>query len=325
MSDPSAAPQVTVIIPTRDRGGPLLRSLGSALGQVGVDVEVVVVDDGSSCPVTSLPELESACTDRRVKVLRNERSKGVAAARNRGISVASAPWLAFLDDDDIWAPEKLSVQLGVLADHPGRLWSYTGEVILRDDLTVLWTNAGPPAQAIDARLLENNRIPGGGSSVLADRDAVAGLGGFDESFSILADWDLWLRLALRSPPAPVEAAMVGYVEHAGGMSHDIDRCLAEFKTIELKYRDLRRVRGVSIGRHDFLLWLADLDRRSGRRCRAARLSAHAAIVGRDPRALAFALATIAWPGFGAELDRRARGKCSPALQQTAAGWLTPIG
>jgi glycosyltransferase involved in cell wall biosynthesis len=320
----AAGSPVTVIIPTRDRGELLLRSVCGALGQVDVEVRIVVVDDGSSVPVASLPALQSVFSDHRVRLLRNERSEGVAAARNRGIANASTPWVAFLDDDDLWAPEKLCAQLHALAERPECQWTYTGEAILRSDLSVLWANAGPPGEGIDAQLLENNRIPGGGSSVVAARVAVERLGGFDESFSILADWDLWLRLALRSAPAPVEAPLVGYLEHPGGMSHDIRRSLSEFGRIDRKYSELREARGIAIGCHDYLLWLADLDRRCGRRWRAASLSAKAALAGRDPRALAFAAATLTWPGFGRELDRRARDKCPIELRQAAANWLTLI-
>jgi glycosyltransferase involved in cell wall biosynthesis len=316
--------EVTVIIPTRDRGELLLRSAGSALGQLDVNVEIVIVDDGSSVPVDSLPALQPVFNDPRVRLLRNECSKGVAAARNRGIAAASTRWVAFLDDDDLWAPQKLCTQLHALAERPDCHWTYTGEAIVRSDLSLLWANPGPPADGIDSRLLENNRIPGGGSSVVAARDVVAGLGGFDESFSILADWDLWLRLALQSSPAPVEAPMVGYLEHPGGMSHDIRRALGEFGRIDRKYRALREERGIVIGHHDYLLWLADLDRRCGRRRRAAGLSLKAAVVGRDPRALAYAAATLSWPGFGRELDRRARVKCPIELRQAAEGWLTVI-
>ena len=323
-SSSTVLPRVTVIIPTRNRSALLLRSLSAALGQLEVGVEVVIVDDGSSAPVASLPALQSILADRRVMLLRNERSEGVAAARNRGIAAATTRWVAFLDDDDLWAPGKLRAQLNALAEEPGSVWAYTGEVVLRNDLTVLWANGGPPAHGIDAVLLENNRIPGGGSSVVVARDVVARLGGFDESFSILADWDLWLRLALRWPAAAVKAPMVGYVQHPGGMSFDIRRSLAELDRIEEKYRDIRQARGIALGRHDYLLWLAGLDRRSGRPWRAARLSVEAAILGRDPRAVAFAAATVVWPGFGPELDRRAGESCPIELREAAEDWLSPI-
>jgi glycosyltransferase involved in cell wall biosynthesis len=89
------------VIPTRDRW-PIFRAhaLRSALAQEDVSLEVVVIDDGSTTPPPGI-------SDRRVRVLRNPVSRGVAEARNRGVADARAPWVAFLDDDDVWSPRKL--------------------------------------------------------------------------------------------------------------------------------------------------------------------------------------------------------------------------
>ena len=92
---------MSVVIPTRDRPRLLQRALASALRQVGVVAEVVIVDDGGSPPVALAP------TGGRVRVLRKDRSEGVSAARNAGIAAARGEWVAFLDDDDVWAPAKL--------------------------------------------------------------------------------------------------------------------------------------------------------------------------------------------------------------------------
>jgi len=105
---PLMPPDVSVIIPTRDRWQLLLRSAGCALGQAGVALEVVIVDDGS---ITECPDLK-VLRDRRVRMVRHTTSRGVSAARNTGMEVARGRWLAWLDDDDLWAPDKLAVQLG---------------------------------------------------------------------------------------------------------------------------------------------------------------------------------------------------------------------
>src|SRR5215218_11160313 len=102
---------VSVVIPTRNRWHLLPRALGSALRQEALNVEVVVVDDGSDPGASSIPQLD----DERVKLIRHEKQKGVAAARNSGIRVASAKWVAFLDDDDLWAPHRLRLILDALA------------------------------------------------------------------------------------------------------------------------------------------------------------------------------------------------------------------
>src|SRR3954454_1126760 len=104
-------PEVSVVIPTRNRWDLLSRSgLPAALMQKDVDVEVIVVDDGSTDETGArLATLESE--DSRVTVIRHDARQGVASARNRGIAEAQAAWIAFLDDDDLWAPEKLRRQL----------------------------------------------------------------------------------------------------------------------------------------------------------------------------------------------------------------------
>jgi glycosyltransferase involved in cell wall biosynthesis len=101
-------PTVTVVIPTKDRWSLLRRALACALGQTGVALEVVVVDDGSTSPP---PEWLTSAPDSRIRCVRQSRSGGVARARNRGIEAASGTWVAFLDDDDLWDPRKLEVQL----------------------------------------------------------------------------------------------------------------------------------------------------------------------------------------------------------------------
>src|SRR3712207_5655017 len=106
---PERIPEISVVIPTRDRCAELMvAGLPAALGQEGVDHEVIVVDDGSADGTSAL------LADReegRLRVIRNDSPRGVAAARNQGLRAALAEWVAFLDDDDLWSPHKLRDQL----------------------------------------------------------------------------------------------------------------------------------------------------------------------------------------------------------------------
>jgi len=99
---------VTVVVPTRDRRALLERSLGTVLDQTGVDLAVLVVDDGSN---DDTAEWAARVDDSRVSAVSHATPLGVAAARNTGIERAATPWIAFLDDDDLWAPTKLAEQL----------------------------------------------------------------------------------------------------------------------------------------------------------------------------------------------------------------------
>src|SRR2546421_10333643 len=100
-------PEISVVIPTRNRRALVSRALTTVLGQRNVDIEVFVVDEGSS---DGTAELVRSLADSRVTVVRHETPKGVANARNAGLARARAPWVAFLDDDDVWAPDKLALQ-----------------------------------------------------------------------------------------------------------------------------------------------------------------------------------------------------------------------
>jgi glycosyltransferase involved in cell wall biosynthesis len=105
-------PLISVVIPTKNRPDRLAVAVRSVLEQTHPNVEVVVVDDGSDVPAAPAPD------DRRVHLVRLERSVGPAAARNAGMRAAAGPFLSLLDDDDYFYPHKLETQLRYLATHP---------------------------------------------------------------------------------------------------------------------------------------------------------------------------------------------------------------
>ena len=223
--------EVTVVIPTKDRRALLHAAVASVLAQVDVDVRVVVVDDGSAVPAAShLPD------DPRVQVVRNETSLGVSGARNRGLELVTTPWVAFLDDDDVWSEGKLRRQLDAL-HASGYRWACSASVNFSDDEVLGLTNE-PAVDDVAALMLTGNHIPAGGSGVLADTRLVRQVGGFDTSLASLADWDCWLRLAQESPVARVGQTDVGYRINAGGMAHDVPRQEAELRRMVAKYSAL---------------------------------------------------------------------------------------
>ncbi len=115
----SKAVDVSVVIPTRNRSALLTRTLRSALRQERVAIEVIVVDEAS---IDETPAVLAAVGDPRLKVLRHETPRGLSSARNHGAEQACGEWLAFLDDDDLWAPSKLWRQVTV-ATETGREWA----------------------------------------------------------------------------------------------------------------------------------------------------------------------------------------------------------
>lgn len=206
------APEVTVVIPTRDRWALLRDALDSALAQEGVELEVIVVDDSS---FWTIPEDQLSRGDPRVRLLRLERNGGAARARNVAIERARAPWVAFLDDDDLWAPEKLRLQLEVAGSDDVAL-VYTGTVHVDGDGHMLEVRRTPDPNELPRGLFETNLI-GGPSTVMARTEIVRRVGCFDEQVSVLADWDLWIRLLRVGRAAVQPELLAGYRVHTENM------------------------------------------------------------------------------------------------------------
>jgi glycosyltransferase involved in cell wall biosynthesis len=310
-------PAVTVVIPTRDRRAYALRAVATALAQRDVHLEVVVVDDGSRDGTAGAVE---ALGEPRVRVLAGAASEGVARARNRGIEAAEGGWVAFLDDDDLWAPGKLRVQLDA-AERAGADWAYAAAYVVDAAGRPLRAAVSPPPPGSVARdLLVRNVIPAGSSNVVVRTEVVRALGGFDEQLAQLADWDLWLRLARHGRPAAVRAVLVAYTEHAGNMIHSgTPALLAEVDRVAAKHGDAAAAAGVRIDRIGVSRWIAWAQRRAGRRRAAARTYLRAAVAERSPGDAARAVATL----LG---ERAMRGPRPPAdLPADPPGWLAAGG
>ena len=226
---------VTVVIPTHNRRRLLLRTMDSVLGQRDVAVRVVVVDDGGS---DGTADAVRDMGREPVTLLRHERSKGVSAARNAGLAMAETQWVAFVDDDDLWAPDKISAQLAVLAADPSAGWSCVGAVRVDSDLRVVSHHAPPASGLIADELLRRNSIPGGGSGTVVLTTLAREIGGFDERISIVADWDFYLRLSLQSPIATVNRPLLAQYVHPDSMYFDPTGMIRELFYLEEKYQNL---------------------------------------------------------------------------------------
>jgi peptidoglycan/xylan/chitin deacetylase (PgdA/CDA1 family) len=261
---PSARPEVSVVIPTRDRRQRLLRTLEDVRRQRGPSLEVVVVDDGSrDGTATAVEQLG----DERLRVVRNERSLGLAGARNAGIRAAAGEWIAFLDDDDLWAPVKLEVQLRAAAA-AGASWCFSGAAYIDDDGCLLRFVEPPRPASLVADLRGHNAIPAGASNVIVRADLLAQVGLFDERLRQFADWDLWIRLAAAASAAAVTAPLLFYVHHTSNMRHtEPDALAAESRLFDAKH-GLDASHGPTRFRAD--RWMAEAQWRTGRRMAAAR-------------------------------------------------------
>jgi glycosyltransferase involved in cell wall biosynthesis len=259
-------PTVSIVIPTHDRRELLLRTIRSVLAQEALDFEVLVVDDGSTDGTADAVRL---LNDRRVHVLRNERPVRVAAARNIGAEAAIGSWIAFLDDDDLWSPEKLRRQLAA-AEQTGRSWAYAGVVEIDGCGLLLGGEPPPSSEDLVKRLIERNLMPAGCSNVIVRADLFRHVSGFDIGLRHLADWDLWLRLVQSGPPACISLPLVAYRIHAGQATLDPDGMIAEGRILAARHgADLNSIRR----------WLAWSHLRRGERLLALRAYARAAFAG----------------------------------------------
>jgi glycosyltransferase involved in cell wall biosynthesis len=318
----TTAPDVTVVVPTKDRWPVLSRAaLPAVLGQQAVDVELVVVDDGSS---DGTSERLADLGDSRVRIVRHDTARGVAAARNAGIAAARGRWISFLDDDDLWGPLKLRGQLDA-AEALDAVFVYASGAAVDGAHRFLFNVAAPDPLTITDELLRWNVIWCGCSNVMARADVVHQLGGFDESFFQLADWDLWIRLALAGPAAACGDVLVAYTIHSDNMllTHQPD-VFPEFERLKAKHAAAAAEHGVGLDGARFARWVASGHARAGRKRKAARIYLASARRNRDAGAvLRAAGAVLGGPvvSVGRKViptDRRSR---LPRLALPEPAWL----
>ena len=208
-------PTVSVVIPTYNAARYVGAAVDSVLGQTFRDVEVVVVDDGSTDDTAAVLSRYG----QPVRYLRQENS-GVSAARNRGIQESIGRYVAFLDADDTWFPEKLDRQIAALESSSQYRACYSAHVICTEALAPLAVQRSVRhGSALEDLLLRGN-VVGTPSSVLCDRSLFSIVERFDPRLSQCADWDMWVRLATATEFLYLDEPLVTYRQHGSNMSAD---------------------------------------------------------------------------------------------------------
>ena len=223
---------ISVVIPTYNRCDMLGEALASVNAQNSSPDEIIVVDDGSTDDTPRLFQ----CGNHATRYIRQE-NRGVAAARNRGVQEARGAWIAFLDSDDLWLPEKLTCQLQALAHHPASRICYTAEQWLRHDKPV---RQKKQHTRYDGWIYRHclGRCFVGCSTLVIRRDLWLACGGMDETLPAAEDYDLWLRLAWQHPFLLVDRPLtIKRAGHPGQLSHqrglDRYRLRALLKMLEI--------------------------------------------------------------------------------------------
>ncbi|MEH2437455.1 MAG: glycosyltransferase [Nostoc sp.] len=223
-------PIVSVIIPTYRRANLVGQTIESVLAQTYTDYEVIVVNDGS--------------TDKTVEVLYQfgdkitviqQKNKGVSAARNAGIRVAQGRYIAFVDDDDLWLPNKLEKQIACLESHLNIGLVYSDMFCFNENgvLPNTWAKANPtPSVQRLWTLFGRNFIPT--STVVVHRECLDAVGLFDETLTSCEDYDMWLRIIAKWQVHLLSEPLVHYRLSPNSMQNNEEQMLVNWLRVKEK-------------------------------------------------------------------------------------------
>lgn len=231
-------PKITAILPTWNRAEWLEKSIQSVLDQTFGDFELVVVDDASTDSTAEIIERYSG----KIRTIVFSENRGVSAARNAAIKNSDSEWIAFLDSDDFWHPDKLQKQIAQTKMRPACPLHFTDEIWIRNGVRV---NAKKKHQKKEGWIFQPSlalclMAP---STVILRRELYEVHGLFDESLPVCEDYDLWLRLTAQHPVALLdEKLMTRHGGHADQLSRSdwgIDRYRVQSIQKILKTESLR--------------------------------------------------------------------------------------
>ena len=185
-------PLVSIIIATYNRGKSINKAIESVLNQTYKDIEIIVIDDGSTDETPKIVS-EISKTDSRIRIVTNKINLGLVKTLNRGISNAHGKYIARLDDDDFWCnPQKLEKQVAFLENNPD--YVLVGGGVIRVDeqgKEIIRFTLPESDEDIRQKILQDNTFAH--STVVFKKEAWEKAGGYNETLIFSEDWDLWLR------------------------------------------------------------------------------------------------------------------------------------
>lgn len=234
----STSPKVTIVIPGYNPVVYLPETMESVLNQTVTDLELIVVNDGSTDE--TLEVAKGYETDPRVTVI-DQKNQGVSVARNRGFKASKGAYIAFLDADDVWLPNNLEAKLKKFDEDPDIGLVHTDVAIIDGNSRRTGeVKSGKEGYILDDLLLWNGDCIPAPSSILVKREAVEKVGGFDPQLSYGADQDFFFRVAAEYKIGRVPEPLGLYRVHGSNMSLNIE--MLEHDSL-LNYR-LARERGL---------------------------------------------------------------------------------
>lgn len=217
LSETKNGPTVSVVIPTYNTASYLEEAIGSVVEQTYPAMEIIVVDDGST---DDTKKVLIDLIEKKQIIYIYQQNSGPAAARNRGIELAKGDFIAFLDADDIWLPQKLERQIPLFLNQ--EIGLVYGPRIEFDENKERTIDLPHPAGKIFPTLIKSNFITN--SSVIIRKSVLTETGNFDEDrhWQAIEDYELWLRIAARFEISCVAEPVVRYRLHSNQISHEIN-------------------------------------------------------------------------------------------------------
>ena len=255
-------PTVTVVVPAYDRAASIRPALESVLRQTWRDLELIVVDDGST---DGTPDVVRGIEDPRLRLIETPHNMGASAARNLGVAEARGTWVAFQDSDDEWLPRKLEKQMArLLAPGAAYVAAYCGMLILDEPDDAPRKGGGRLAPRYfpdpEERGLEGDMLPAllrrsliSTQTLVARRDALEAVGGFDPALKALIDWDCVLRLAPLGPIAFVDEPLALQSFSPNSITRDRAKKLASQIQILAKHAALFAPHPALEARHRYVI------------------------------------------------------------------------
>lgn len=230
---PDDTPLVSVVIPTYNRASVLPRAVDSALDQTYDNVEIIIVDDGST---DNTSDVIAAYDQERLTAISLESNRGAPHARNVGIERADGEYISFLDSDDEYEPTRIATLVSVLRSAPDNCAGVFHSYVVRTENGVRRTSRAPN-HLIGAEEIRDENIIGGLSCTMFKRDVLVDVGLFDESLPSAQDYDLYLRVLDDRTMRGVDEFLSVYHVTEGSISNDPRRMIAGQKELERKHDD----------------------------------------------------------------------------------------
>jgi glycosyltransferase involved in cell wall biosynthesis len=226
-------PKVSIVIPTYNRADFLPKAIQSVLSQTYRDWEIIIVDDGST---DNTEEIVKGYNESRIRYIAHKSNLGISAARNTAIKNSKGKYIALLDSDDEWFPEKISYQMNIFQKKDSECGVVcTSGHMIEDDKKIRVKVIPANLDNFYEKFLFENII--WCSSVLIKKECFEKLGLFDEHLKSCEDWEMWIRISKYYKFIFLKTPLIKYLIHPGQLSENLLKKINARKRILFKYQD----------------------------------------------------------------------------------------